>query len=83
MDDYPDEWSNIEITLWEKLAENHPGLADDWQAQALYDTAMFADDITEAQKEQARDWLDEYLAENYGFDFEIEFDWEGFREWYG
>lgn len=85
MDDYPDEWNTTEVSLWENLIEatGQSGLRDDWQAQALYDTALFAEGLTEGQREQALEWLEEYLSDVYDFDFDEFFDWEGFREWYG
>jgi hypothetical protein len=48
----------------------------------MFDLAYFDQDVSHDVRENAREWLDEYLADEYGFDFDDWFDWEAWRDAY-
>jgi len=59
---------------------------DGWQddfAKMLFDIGFVHGDESPDVVSAARDMLNEWLDEEYGIDFDQEFDWETWRELYG
>jgi hypothetical protein len=75
------DWSEFEMTLYESMAHDTDAL-NDGMLQSMFDLAYFDQDVSHDVRENAREWLDEYLADEYGFDFDDWFDWEAWREAY-
>lgn len=73
-------FSHTEQHLWDD-AFGHQ--FRDNTAEALFHAAYFDQDYTTDERRQIRNALDEYLADEYGIDFQDEFDWETWRESYG
>jgi hypothetical protein len=70
------------MNLYESMAHDTDALNDS-MLQSMFDLAFFDQDASHDIRENARDWVDEYLADEYGFDFDEWFDWEAWREAYG
>lgn len=84
MDDWADGlgWSHSEENLYADLAGSHGGMLDDSFAQTLFDLGYFAPDLSYDERIIAQDYLNEWLENEYGLDFEESFDWEAYREAY-
>jgi hypothetical protein len=76
------DWSDFEMDMYERMAHDTDAL-DDPMMQSMFDLAYFDQDVSHDIRENAREWLDEYIADEYGFDFDDWFDWEAWREAYG
>lgn len=81
-DDFPDVWDSTERELYDDLVLGEPEMIHDTHLQNLFDTALFDMGVDPAVREAALNDLDIYLFNEYGIDFDDEFDWEGYREWY-
>jgi len=80
---YPDNsWSETEIRLFADMAHDTDALQDR-MLQSLFDTAYFDPGVSHDVREGARESLNEYILDVYGFDFDEWFDWDAWREAYG
>lgn len=79
---FPEEWEYEERQLYEDLLGGERESFEDRELQDLFHDALFDLDIDREEREHAYDDLVDYLYEEYGIDFEADFDWEGYREWY-
>jgi hypothetical protein len=75
------DWSEFEMNLYESMAHDTDALNDS-MLQSMFDLAFFDQDASHDIRENARDWVDEYLADEYGFDFDDWFDWDAWRDAY-
>lgn len=78
-------WSNFQESLFEEVAPNRL-LRDDTDAklfQQAFDVGWFDMDASKAYREAAREYVIDTLAEQYGVDFDEQFDWDAWRENYG
>jgi hypothetical protein len=75
------DWSEFEMNLYERMAHDTDALNDS-MLQSMFDLAFFDQDASHDIRENARDWVDEYLADEYGFDFDDWFDWDAWRDAY-
>lgn len=80
--DVPDDWYGDEERLFDRLVSGDDELGNDYHLQDLFDDALFRDDLTPQEREDAYQELIDYLWEEYQLDFEQVFDWEDYREWY-
>lgn len=78
----PQEWSETESEIWQNSFGDFDAFYDPI-AQAMYNEAFFNFDAREGQISAIRDALEEYLAAEYGIDFDAEFDWDAWRDAYG
>jgi hypothetical protein len=69
------------MNLYESMAHDTDALNDS-MLQSMFDLAFFDQDASHDIRENARDWVDEYLADEYGFDFDDWFDWDAWRDAY-
>lgn len=77
------EWSSdIELRLFENIADQTPGLYADTFIQNLYDAALFNYDIDTAERKIILEAMRDRMWDEYGVDFDNVFDWEAFREAY-
>lgn len=76
------EFSNIEFRLFDQMAGHDSRMFNDRMVQTLYDAALFEHDISKQDRSAILNSLRDYMADNYGVDFDDVFDWEGFREAY-
>lgn len=73
-----EDWSDAEFRMFEDL--NLPAAAaDDVFVQLAYDMAMFSPEADYETHIEMRRFLRNHLEDEYGFDFETEFDWEEYR----
>lgn len=79
----PDWWSTTERDIYSDLVGNEPEIQTDEQLQMMYHMALFDLDIDPAIRAELHDQLGDYLWDEYGIDFDADFDWEAYREWYG
>lgn len=78
----PGSWSDSEKDLWSTF-EGTPAF-NDQQAQVLYNEAYFEPGAWDKdQRSVIRGEFHDYMMDNYGIDFEAEFDWVAWREAYG
>lgn len=80
--DIPDWWDSTERDLFGDLLGGEPELEEDNTLQMLFHEAMFDMDLDAASRAYVYDELMDYLWDEYGIDFELDFDWEAYREWY-
>jgi hypothetical protein len=77
------EWSSLtEFELFNDLAGHDSRMFNDPWVQNLYDAALFDYDVSKSDRGAILYTLREYMADNYGVDFDDAFDWEGFRTSY-
>lgn len=76
------EWSDRQEHLFEQMAHDTDVL-DDELLQQVFDVGWFNQDIGHDERMAAREWVESYIAEVYGFDFDDYFDWKSWREMYG
>lgn len=76
----PDGWSPFEKNLYENAFGELP--YSDRTAETLYHEAFFNFDAREGEITALRDALSQYLAAEYGIDFNSSFDWDSWRDWY-
>lgn len=88
-DFWEDDWESFNTKNWDDTPAQ---LYDDvmhgegWHdpfGKMLFDIAFINTDSQPDVVASARDMLIEWLADEYGIDFEQEFDWDTWREWYG
>ena len=73
------EWDVVPAGFWDDVTSGHGW--DDEYGKMLFDL-VFIDPDTSI-REQTYQALQEWMRDEYGIDFDAEFDWEGWREWYG
>lgn len=76
------EWSEEEKELFDHLLENNRDAHFDRQLEDLFDEAFFRRGVSREDRNSAYMELNEYLADEYGIDFDDVFEWENYREWY-
>lgn len=80
--DVPGWWDETENNLFDDLLGGESEIMNDPELQDLFHEALFDMDVDERSRAEAYDELIEYLWDEYGIDFELDFDWEDYREWY-
>lgn len=78
----PQDWSEKESEIWQNSFGDFDAFHDP-VAQTLYNEAFFNFDAREGEVSAIRTALEEYLATEYGIDFDAEFDWDAWRDAYG
>lgn len=78
----PQDWSETESEIWQNSFGDFDAFYDP-VAQTLYNEAFFNFDAREGEVSAIRNALEEYLATEYGIDFDAEFDWDAWRDAYG
>ncbi len=78
----PDEWFTAEQELFIDLLGNDQNSLGDTYLQELFDIAMFDQEATREERNDAYQQLIDYLWNEYSIDFESTFDWEDYRGWY-
>lgn len=73
-----EEWSDAEFRMFEEM-ELPPDARDDQFVQLAYDMALFSPDLDHDTHVAMRQYLVDLLHNEYGFDFEAEFDWDEYR----
>lgn len=83
-DDYliPTNWDDTETTVYEQLIGDEPEILEDSRLQMDFHGALFDRDLNAETRSYFYDDLIEYLWQEYGIDFELDFDWEAYRDWY-
>lgn len=79
---FPEEWEFEERELFKDLIGDEREALEDYELQDLFHDALFDQDIDPENRAYAYDDLIDYLFDEYGIDFEAEFDWEDYRDWY-
>lgn len=83
-DDWEDhnehDWDARPANLWDDVTRGE-GWEDEY-GKMLFDM-VFIDPETADVRASAFDMLKDWFADEYGIDFEANFDWEAWREWYG
>jgi hypothetical protein len=75
-------WSAAEERLFEDVAVNDSLLGDELFQQA-FDIGWFSPDVDHSYREAAREYVVEWLDQEYGVEFDDVFDWDAWREQYG
>lgn len=78
----PAEWGPNEAAFWQDSTKTNATLATDWQAQALYDAALYTFSESTETRAAILDELFRYIQATYGVDWKRVFDWQGYREAY-
>lgn len=80
--DLPDDWPDIERELYDDIVHGDPIIGEDRGLQMLFDEAMFDMELPPWDRDAVYEAMLDYLWDEYGIDFEMDFDWEAYREWY-
>jgi hypothetical protein len=75
------DWSELEMDLYERMAHDTDAL-DDGMLQSMFDLGYFTPDADHDDIVNARNWVDDYLMDEYGWDFDDYFDWDAWRDAY-
>lgn len=79
-----EDWSNIELNLYQEAFDQYDDVFTDRTFQFLYDQALFEyEHYSPEERAAVQDTLKDYLFDNYGIDFNAVFDWDGYRANYG
>lgn len=76
-------WSSIEERLFEDIGSRNANIFDDDLLQAAFDIGWFDMNVSSDYREAAREFVYEWLDQEYGIDFDDVFDWDAWREAYG
>ena len=76
-------WSSIEERLFEDIGERNEQIFQDEYLQQAFDIGWFDMDVSTEYREAAREFVVEWLHDEYGIDFDEVFDWDAWREAYG
>lgn len=78
----PASWGANKAGLWIDATKSEPALARDERAQDFYDAALYT--FSESHEQRALNLANfkDYIAEEYGLDWDDVFDWEDYRENY-
>lgn len=74
-----EDWSDAEAHLFDGLGLPEDAANDSW-VHLLYDMAFFSPELDHETHTAVQSGLYDYLANEYGFDFIAEFDWDQYRE---
>lgn len=80
--DIPEDWDATQRDIFGELLGGEPEIMADGQLQFLFQEAYFDRSLDPADRALIQDYLEDYLANEYGIDFNAEFDWDAYREWY-
>lgn len=73
-----DDWSDAEFRMFENM--NLPDAAfDDQFVQLAYDMALFSPELDYETHVEMKRFLINFLADEYDFDFNSEFDWDDYQ----
>lgn len=78
------EWDRAEQQMWDDLTADSPQAHDSLEAQLMFDVGYFEPDLwtdSDIDLQEIHDSLAEYLEE-FGIDFDQDFDYDAYREWY-
>lgn len=76
----PTDWDDLEFDIYDDLMRGMPIEAlNDTQLQDLFDDALFSG---HAHLGDEYNELKAYLWDEYGIDFNEDFDWGAYQEWY-
>lgn len=81
-DDIPDGWDSKEYELFDDVLGGEQEIMEDRELQFLFHEAYFDRDLFGEYRATFQDGLEEYLWEEYGIDFDLDFDWDDYRDWY-
>lgn len=73
------DWGDKEETLFTSLPK-WQDIMNDPMAMVLLHAGLFDLDATIAERNVAQAMIDEYWPEEFGYDFDEFFDWDGWRE---
>src|SRR3954447_8376696 len=80
--DLPASWGAGKAALWTDATKSEPRMARDENAQRFYDAAFFTMAETREQRELNQQNFVEFIWDEYGIDWDDNFDWESYREDY-
>ena len=75
-------WSDAQEHLFQDIALNDD-LLNDAVLQQAFDIGWFSPDVDTEYREAAREYVIEWLDQEYGIEFDAVFDWDAWRENYG
>lgn len=76
------DWSDRQERLFENMAHETDAL-DDEMLQQVFHVGWFDPDVGHEERMAARDWVESYILDEYGYEFDDWFDWDTWREMYG
>lgn len=76
-----DDWDDDEFRMFEDLDLPQDAESDRF-VQLAYDMAFFDEHSDYETRMAMREFLFNFLQDEYGFDFNAEFDWDDYRAWY-
>lgn len=77
--DLPRSWGRNKAALWRDATAGEDVLARDPMAQRFYDAALYTFADTKEQRKRNIDNFKQYIADEYGLDWDDIFDWEDWR----
>lgn len=76
-------WSSTEERLFADLGNANQDVFNDELVQQAFDIGWFNMDVGSDYREAAREFVVEWLHNEYGIEFDDVFDWDAWREAYG
>lgn len=77
------DWSDRQENLFETMAHRDADILNDEMLQQVFHVGFFDFDVDHDTRVAAREWVAEYVENEYGFLIDEYFDWEAWREMYG
>lgn len=76
------DWSDRQEQLFYEMAHNTDVLHDE-QLQQVFHVGFYDFDVDHETRMAAREFVEDYVRERYGYEMDEYFDWDVWREMYG
>jgi hypothetical protein len=80
--EFPTEWDTAERDIYESLLGGESEIMSDSRLMMDFHESLFDLDLDKDLRSQFQADLEDYLWDQYGIDFDMEFPWDDYREWY-
>jgi hypothetical protein len=77
----PYGWEEEVAHLWDDVTVGD-GWEHDSYGKMLFETAYVERDVSPDVRAAAREMLESWFEDRYGYAFDEQFDWDDWREWY-
>lgn len=75
-------WTDFQESMFADIGAANSALLDDDLLKQAFDIGFFDLDVDSAYREAAREFVHDWLATEYGVEFDTVFDWDLWRENY-
>jgi hypothetical protein len=77
----PYDWTQQVAEMWDDVTDGLGWQSDDY-GKMLFETAYIERGVSSDVRAHAREMLENWFENRYGWSFDDQFDWDSWREWY-